>query len=245
MKGEPELARRLHLGGLGAVLSGFAAPGGERHERAVGDRRDSVLRHEGQELGLLGPGVQFDLVVFRQRQVGGADLLDMRFGVVAHSNGLRPAPRLQIDKRTPFVHALGSARRRVDEVEIDVIQPQRRKRRLEGRDRLVVALGSVTPGRISRPELCSHVEIRAVKASSGKAILEAPTYSGLVPVGCSGVDMAIPGSDRGCDGHRGVLVGNEIGAEPDLGQRCRGLAAVGGMFGHLCPPTCAPEAGAI
>ena len=169
----------------------------------------------------------------------------MRLGVIADPDGAQLALRLEVHQRAPFVDPFRAARRGVDQVEIDLVEPQRRARGLEGGEGLVVALGRIAPGGIAGPELGGDEYVFAAQAILCKPLSQAFAHALFVVVARGGVDMAIPGGDG--RGHRGggVVVLDEIGAVPDQGQ-AQGLVGCGeGGNAHERPPAGAPDAGPV
>ena len=97
--------------------------------------------------------------------------------------------------------------RPVDQVEVDVVEPESLEARLEGGQGRVVALLRV-------PQLGGDEDVLAGQARGGERRADA----GLVAVGGGGVDVAVAGVKRLLDDPLGVLGRDLEDAEPELGN---------------------------
>jgi hypothetical protein len=231
----------LHLVGLGAVLSFLDTPSRERHEAAIGDRRDAVFSHVGDQAGLLRPGVQLDLVGVWHRQAGGADFLQVGLVEIADADGPRLARLVHLHQRPPLREALRPATGRVDQVEVDVVEAKERQAPVELGPGLGAVLGGLTPGRVAGPELGRHEDVGALEAGRREAGADAFAHRLFVAVARGRVDMPVAGPDRLFDYAGRILWRNEVGAEADGRNLGRGIQPEGlGHRGHgslqwVCP----------
>lgn len=108
----------------------------------------------------------------------------------------------------------------MDQIQIDVLEPQALKASVEGVERLIVAVVIV-------PQLGGHEHLAAVELAARDGLAD----SLLVPVGGSGVDRAVTHLEGGGDGVRGVLLWNLEDTKAEL----RDLVAVGEVeVGDVC-----------
>ena len=108
-------------------------------ERAVGLEHDAVLAAQGLGIAALQEGAQLDLVDGGLALAVREQLLQMWDQEVADADGAGESLVLQLLERFPRVQAL-AVHRPVQEIQVDVLEPQPLEADLEGAPGSVVAL---------------------------------------------------------------------------------------------------------
>jgi hypothetical protein len=165
----------------------------------------------------------------------------MGFIEVADADGPRLARPLYLHQRPPLREALRPAIRSMDQVEVDMLEAQKRQALVELGRGLAAVLRFLAPGRVAGPELGRHEDVGAVEAGRREAGANAFAHRLFVAVARGRVDMPVAGPDRLFD-HAGRILGrNEVGAKADRRYLGRGIQPEGlshrghGSLQWVCP----------
>ena len=158
--------------------------------------------------------MQFDLVRVGAWQTRLEELLDVDLAEVAHADGACLALLAEIDERPPLVDALVGCQGCVDEVEVDVVEPQALETGIQRRHCRLVGLGRHAPGRVAGEQL-GRDEQPVTTESGTQGGVHGSADTGLVPVDLGGVHMPVSRLQGRGDGVRCLAVADEIRAEAD------------------------------
>ena len=123
-----------------------------------------------------------------RREAGGRNLLEVRDAVVADADRPGEALLLALHEGLPHAEAaVGAAKRRVHQEQVDRVDAKVGRRRLARGDGLLLRFQGHTPGRIAGPQLGRDVYARARDARRPEALGD----RGLVVVALCGVDVTV------------------------------------------------------
>lgn len=174
-------AIRFHLCRLRADLPWTSPPCRNWSQAAIGNWRNVVVLHIGDEFRLLRSSVKLNLVGVRNRQVSRFDFLQMLLIKIAYANASRLSHMLQLQKGLPLRDATAIGVRRVNQVQIHILDTWSLQAGIAFCNR------AAARGELDRPEFRSQEDVFPRRPLGLDACADTYTNGLLVPVYSGGV----------------------------------------------------------